>query len=85
MTLTLPGVARRLPGAAGTAKARKYVRLGFHHYPNEALAYAAVLGLIGREDAALQELDAASIRLKASDAERERFRQDLAELWRKGI
>jgi hypothetical protein len=66
-------------------KARKYVRLGFHNYPHEVLAYAAVLGLIGRQDEALQELDAAFDRLKASPAEQERFRRALMELWRKGI
>jgi len=66
-------------------KARKYRRFGFHHYPHEVLADAAVLGLVGREEDGLQELDAAFDRLKASPAERERFRQALTELWKKGI
>ena len=66
-------------------KARKYRRFGFHHYPQEVLAYAAVLGLVGREDDGLRELDAAFDRLKASPAEQERFRQALTALWKKGM
>lgn len=66
-------------------KTRKYIGFGFYNYPNEVLAYAAVLGLVEREDEALQELDAAFTRLKASDAEQEKLRQDLVELWKKGI
>jgi hypothetical protein len=66
-------------------KERKHVRLGFHHYPHEVLAYAAVLGLVGRQDAGLQELAAAFTRLKTTLAEQERFRQALADLWKKGV
>lgn len=66
-------------------KARKAIRLGFHQYPNEVLAYAAVLGLVGREDEGLKELDAAFTRLEASPEEQERFRQALTDLWRNGI
>lgn len=66
-------------------KARKYVHFGFQHYPKEVLAYAAVLGLVGRKDAALGELDGAFDRLEVTEEEQQRYRRALAELWEKGI
>jgi hypothetical protein len=66
-------------------KARKFVRLGFHNYPKEVLAYVAVLGLVGRENDTLQELEGAFSRLEMSEEEQQQFWRDLTELWKKGI
>jgi hypothetical protein len=67
-------------------KARKYVHFGFQHYPKEVLAYAAVLGLVGRKDDAFREIEAAFERLEGTEEEeQQRYRRALAELWEKGI
>jgi|SRR3954468_18739979 len=64
-------------------KERKYRRFGFQHYPQEILAYATVLGLVGRQNEALKELDTIYTRLNVSAAEQKRVLQNLMDVWAK--
>jgi len=63
---------------------RRHVRLGFHQYPQEGTAYAAVLGLIGREAEGLEILAAVCERLELPGPDRERLELVMRDLWRSG-